>query len=793
MTLGLVPPPRFRATDNAGRPLAAGLLYTYQAGTNNPIQTYTDATQLVVNTNPIVLDGRGEANVWLIDGVLYKFTLTDAAGNTVWTVDNISSGQAAGGGVNFSPVPAADNTFNLGSPSLAWAQVYVGGVHAPIWNSTSNRLGYYPTTGAEGNAGIVPTDFTYPPGNVKRYGAKGDGVTDDTTAIQTAINGINNWSVYSTNIGNNFGATSDYNAGGTVFFPLGIYKVTQTIMLAPNVTLLGATDVGPLGGSNFTGITLDQTMPMIRAAFPGNVRQYVVDTANWRLVVEGTHTPVVPPYRVLDAQDQFFGVDKDNQIGTANPGCCIRNLRIDGNFTAFGGVRMQMWFYGTIDNVMIQQCNAVGMVINGTFESTLGSIAVSGCPMGVVVQGTESLMQSGPEMSIYCSIPAQNTWWTSANQSIINSVFYTPVAGSGILVNTATWYGLKMKALLVIWTINFTIGTFAANTADVGIEMFAARLNIGHWENEFTSGPALFLLRNFSICVVDGFSSKAAIPLCSGDPGSKLVIRQPFLLSATTTWTPFNGEATSTLEVQLVDPQIPDMILGPQQRLDNRNLTKIFNPIISGTPYSGAVTLYCSSSGSANLDGLVSSTPTTIDGALAFIANNPHILQWVIFLKDSQTHTIGSAHTLSRQSIQINRDFSGASAPILTVTAQFTLQDCSVRLDNLGLQSWSTTAAFFVVGTLQINIGSNGPFGSPAISIPTNAAIFSPLNSDTARVMMHGSFVFLTFASGSGLCTGATSGFLNYEDSLASASITGTAALEAITTGKVKKIASNIV
>lgn len=93
----LAPFPKFRAFDSNGNPLAGGKLYTYLAGTSTKASTFTDSTGAVPNTNPVVLDADGEADVWLGD-FPYKFVLKDENEVEQWTVDNIPSGGGGGGG-----------------------------------------------------------------------------------------------------------------------------------------------------------------------------------------------------------------------------------------------------------------------------------------------------------------------------------------------------------------------------------------------------------------------------------------------------------------------------------------------------------------------------------------------------------------------------------------------------------------------------------------------------------------------------------------------------------------------
>lgn len=92
--LPLVSPKARWLTANAA-PLAGGKLYSYAAGTTTPLDTFTTHAGDTPNTNPVILDANGEADVWTSPGVLYKFVLKDASNVTQWTEDNYPSGSSA--------------------------------------------------------------------------------------------------------------------------------------------------------------------------------------------------------------------------------------------------------------------------------------------------------------------------------------------------------------------------------------------------------------------------------------------------------------------------------------------------------------------------------------------------------------------------------------------------------------------------------------------------------------------------------------------------------------------------
>ena len=90
----LLPQGKQQYFDNAGAPLAGGKLYTYESGTATFKTTWADAGKVTANTNPVILDARGEAVVFW-DGV-YTVALKTAADADVWTVDGIATPEESG-------------------------------------------------------------------------------------------------------------------------------------------------------------------------------------------------------------------------------------------------------------------------------------------------------------------------------------------------------------------------------------------------------------------------------------------------------------------------------------------------------------------------------------------------------------------------------------------------------------------------------------------------------------------------------------------------------------------------
>jgi len=99
-------PPKVHFDDDNGAPLDGGKIFTYKANEVTLINkdTYTDKAMTTPHANPIILDARGEAEVWL-DGE-YKCIIKDKIDVEIDTVDEASTETVTGADTDaewFSP------------------------------------------------------------------------------------------------------------------------------------------------------------------------------------------------------------------------------------------------------------------------------------------------------------------------------------------------------------------------------------------------------------------------------------------------------------------------------------------------------------------------------------------------------------------------------------------------------------------------------------------------------------------------------------------------------------------
>jgi tail fiber protein gp53 len=82
MSASLLPNGEQVFLSNAGVPLAAGKVFYYIPNTSTPKNTWQDAGELVLNTNPIILDSAGRCIAY--GQGEYRQVVQDSFGNTIW-------------------------------------------------------------------------------------------------------------------------------------------------------------------------------------------------------------------------------------------------------------------------------------------------------------------------------------------------------------------------------------------------------------------------------------------------------------------------------------------------------------------------------------------------------------------------------------------------------------------------------------------------------------------------------------------------------------------------------------
>jgi parallel beta-helix repeat protein len=457
----LCPNPVLQFFDNNGNPAVGGSVLTQVGGVNFP--TYSDSAGMTPLPNPIPLNSRGEVSTstgassqcLLAANTTYTFTLKDAAGNTLWVEPY----------VNGSP-------FTLDQSVLG-----------PI---------LYPQTAAELSAGVTPSNYIWPPGDPRRYGAVLDNVTDDTAAL-------NRWSLVTGNLTfpsltakvsgpiTLYSNTSITASRGATISSTGanisILQATSQSNIAISGLKLIYTNAGSTPSTHFAGVyLLTCTNCMVaNGEFAGMQFSGV-----W---LDGSSNCVVRNNYFHDGQGAAFINSHDIAIYTGTNGATAKYNLIDGN-QCFGaqcvGILMQD---GTLTNAFCQYNQVIGNFVKNHVGYGIVAYMTAAAPDSnnkIVANHVENIIGSfidvGPSTQnfgagIYVqgaggTLVADNTVLNCCQQT--NSTSLAPAAigvsniGSG--QSPVAVVGNIIKGMTQYWGILFTGvsggGTIVGNTIE---------------------------------------------------------------------------------------------------------------------------------------------------------------------------------------------------------------------------------------------------------------------------------------------------------------------------------------
>lgn len=193
--------------NTSGDPNASGQLRFFAPGTNTEVAVYSDEDETTILTQPVTCDAAGRAAVFtdrVVDMAVYDSTPT-----YLYTIERCNA-------VDSAQVDVVNAGWNSGSIT----QLYP--VLTSIYTSVGGQDGKYkdPSGGEER---LIRTAISERGLSVKDYGAVGNGVTIDTTAIRNAISAVQ-------------------GAGGKLLiFPPGTYLIDGELTVAfSGLNIVGA-------------------------------------------------------------------------------------------------------------------------------------------------------------------------------------------------------------------------------------------------------------------------------------------------------------------------------------------------------------------------------------------------------------------------------------------------------------------------------------------------------------------------------------------------------------------------
>jgi len=366
----------------SGLPVSSGRCRFYQPGTLTPVTVYADSAAATAITPPLILTAGGT-------GVAYtqqptRLIVKDSLDVTTLFDGNVNTGRAEAEYIQSSAVNGGSET-RLQTLLDAWSTAFGGS--AGLWKYKA----YSDAT--ERNPGDVLTEREV---SVKNYGAVGDGVTDDTAAIQAAITRVST------------------SSGGVVFLPAGTYQLSSALTIGTtgvNIVGTGAKSILRQTSSTAGVLTFSTTGT---SAINHTVRDIKI-----------THS--------------------STSTGTAISGQCLSlsGVTVDGPMFRVG-VDMTGGFVGFLVNSSVRGNNTDASSFSVKISGTIGA-AIIGCLI-------ERAGSSGACVSVATTgcmifgnyIDATNTG--AADAIKITGTGFAVIAGNGGILGGGSAHGINIAA-----------------------------------------------------------------------------------------------------------------------------------------------------------------------------------------------------------------------------------------------------------------------------------------------------------------------------------------------------------
>jgi hypothetical protein len=330
MSALIVEPPFEIFTDIDGQPLEAGYVWIGTPNLDpqtNPVQVYWDQALTILAPQPLrtiggyIVNSGTPAKIY-IDGASYSIRVMNKNGSTLYTDLNNTGIDPNASGVAFTGFKGQ-----------------VGFVSDLADDDGSDWIGFEPNgaSAVARSAQDKMRDFI----SVKDFGAVGDGVADDTAAIQTAI-----------------------SQGRIIYMPPGVYRITSTLVFAQRAKIYGE-----------PGLTSNDVRANTVIKWDGAVGGVMFQAAASPL---GTPSTVQCINLVLNG----LVFDGDNKAGIGVYGNYVtQHSEFTDVFVTrcnlFGFLLGKMW-YASFNRISAVGCKGIGIAIGYNYLSTYDDASVNG-------------------------------------------------------------------------------------------------------------------------------------------------------------------------------------------------------------------------------------------------------------------------------------------------------------------------------------------------------------------------------------------------------------------------------